>query len=90
MNTAAPHFGQREGEFVYVLCYCWPQSTPLAGLRHISPLTGMSSQAVRSFADTVLTGSRYFILLSCDTAAPLTAISALQLFDSSLDRKHFS
>lgn len=23
LNAAAPHFGQREGEFVYVLCYCW-------------------------------------------------------------------
>lgn len=59
--------------------------------KHISPLAGMSSQVFKSgFADTVLVGNRYFILWPCDTAAPLTAISAPQPFDSRLTGTIFS
>lgn len=46
--------------------------------------------AAPSIAAAVLLGSRYWRLLSCDTAAPLSATSAPQPFDSRLDRKHFS
>lgn len=53
--------------------------------KHISPLAGTSLRVLKgSFADTVLVGNRYFILLPWDTAAPLTAISAPQPFDSRL------
>lgn len=83
-----------EGERVILLCLIEPllASANSSGRseRRISPLVGVSSQVLRrSFADTVLMGSRYFTLLSYDTAAPLTAISAPQPFDSGLDRERF-
>ena len=87
-----PHILDGEGDLVYaLLSCCWPWRSPSGrSERHISPLAGMSSQVLRrSFADTVM-GSRYFILLSCDTAAPFTATSAPQPFDSRLDRNLFS
>lgn len=52
---------------------------------HISPQAGTSPQVLKSsFADAVLVGNRYFLLLPCDTAALLTATSAPQPLDSRL------
>lgn len=83
------------GEKVFLLCLIELllalEDFPDRSEKHISPLAGMSSQVLKSsFANTVLVGNRYFILLPCDAASPLTATSAPQPFDSRLTGSIFS
>lgn len=83
------------GEKVFWLCLTELllalEDFPDRSEKHISPLAGMSSQILKSsFANIVLVGNRYFILLPRDTPAPLTAMSAPQPFDSRLTGSIFS
>lgn len=83
------------GEKVFSLCLIELllalEDFPDRSKKHTSPLAGMSSQILKSsFANIILVGNRYFILLPCDTPAPLTAMSDPQSFDSRLTGSIFS
>jgi len=91
VNAAAWHFGWREGDLVYALLSCWwPWRTPLAGPRGISHHWWGWVHKFWKFCWYSTDGQQIFYTSSWDTAAPLTAISALQPFHNKLDRKHFS